>query len=276
MDSFGFASLPKCQGFKGILVIIDSFSAFTLFIPITDKRATTIWNAAMKYWMSIFGFPKQIHADFGGEFHNNFKKVWCEQLNIKETFCSIDSHFQNGKAERVQKYLRTQLKALLLAKNTRDAGWPSLIPSITAQYNSHFNRTLGDSPYHTVFGMDFEHAVDAGCSTLRDNSIIKDAFWSACEKAAEQYDSDLKPTNIIDEEDLVWLIPKQSLKRKNEFNNGPWRVKEVLANNTYRIQHLQTGVQKQIAKDRLRIYGIALWSWGFYPLEIPRVLPQKT
>ena len=190
LDLFGFGHLKKFRNYKGILTIVENFSSFTLFIPVTDKTAKVIWEAILKNWICIFGCPKTIHTDLGSEFMNRVKREWCHFLGVEETFAGADCHAQNGKAERLHKFLRAQLRTLELAKG---GNWIELLPAITAQYNSHTHAELKETPYFLIFGQDFSHASDSLSEHLRSQPEQRELFWAAIDQIHEQKKADRGP-----------------------------------------------------------------------------------
>ena len=76
MVEIDFLHLDTCQGgFEYVLIVVDHFTRFAQFYATRTKSAQA---AAAKLWnefIPIFGLPKQIHHDKGGEWNN---QMWNE------------------------------------------------------------------------------------------------------------------------------------------------------------------------------------------------------
>ena len=84
-----------------ILYIIDHYTRYSQAHIIPDKKADTIIEKLLDGWiLSLFGAPKNIMIDNGGEFYNQKFKDVCQNLNIKIMATAAESPFQNGLVER--------------------------------------------------------------------------------------------------------------------------------------------------------------------------------
>ena len=62
-DLFGFNALSSVEGKEGILVLIEAVTCFTLFIPISGRKAKDLKKAFVREWVSLFGFPTALYFD---------------------------------------------------------------------------------------------------------------------------------------------------------------------------------------------------------------------
>ncbi len=79
-----------------------------------NKKAETIIEALFEVWFSIFGTPKRILHDLGGEFTNENWELTSEIMGIRDTTTAAYSPFINGVVERhnaVMKNTMTKLNA---------------------------------------------------------------------------------------------------------------------------------------------------------------------
>ena len=65
-----------------MLHIIDHFTRFSRAIITPNKEAETIVDGFLKSWIAIFGPPKSVLSDNGGEFNNEKFNKLCEKMNI--------------------------------------------------------------------------------------------------------------------------------------------------------------------------------------------------
>ena len=58
-------NLPVVNGFKSILIIIDSFTKWCECIPLRSTQAKYVARALLNCWVSRQGCPSQLHSDRG-------------------------------------------------------------------------------------------------------------------------------------------------------------------------------------------------------------------
>ncbi|KAL0225065.1 hypothetical protein RCL1_002977 [Eukaryota sp. TZLM3-RCL] len=99
VDTIG--PLPKDQqDFSFVLVFVDSFTRYTILVPLIKLNAqetayALVWNVC-----AIFGIPLSIHSDNGPEFANAIFHGLCDLLAIESSH-SVPHHSQsNGLVER--------------------------------------------------------------------------------------------------------------------------------------------------------------------------------
>ena len=86
---------------KVVFYIIDAFTRFCQSHPIPDKTPETIIEKLLDNWiLNLYGAPKNILTDCGGEFYNGKFKDMAQNLNIKLYTTAAESPFQNGICER--------------------------------------------------------------------------------------------------------------------------------------------------------------------------------
>ena len=75
-------NLPTSKdGYKHLLVVVDSFSKWVDLIELKSKEALEISLKIHKNIISTFGKPKAFRSDRGAEFRGNFDK-FCESVGI--------------------------------------------------------------------------------------------------------------------------------------------------------------------------------------------------
>ncbi|KAL0208773.1 hypothetical protein P9112_011360 [Eukaryota sp. TZLM1-RC] len=91
---------PDQEANKYILVFVDSFTRYTILVPLKELNAMLTADALIWSVCAVFGIPYSIHSDNGPEFANNVFKSLCEFLSINVTN-SIPNFIQsNGLVER--------------------------------------------------------------------------------------------------------------------------------------------------------------------------------
>lgn len=64
--------LPRSSTFQHVLTCVDVFAKYVLFIPLADKRATTVATAFRERLVAVFGVPAAVRCDNGAEFKGAF------------------------------------------------------------------------------------------------------------------------------------------------------------------------------------------------------------
>ena len=86
---------------KIIFYIIDAFTRFCQSHVIPDKTPESVIEKLMDNWiMNLYGTPKNILTDCGGEFYNSKFKDMAQNLNIRLYSTAAESPYQNGICER--------------------------------------------------------------------------------------------------------------------------------------------------------------------------------
>ena len=83
------------NGSKKIIDLVDHATKFSAATVIPSKKRGVIIDAVLKIWVSIFGSPKKILSDNGGEFTNDDFAEMAEKLNTKITTTAAESPWSN-------------------------------------------------------------------------------------------------------------------------------------------------------------------------------------
>ena len=138
----------KDIGSKKIIHLIDHATRFSAATVIPSKKRGVIIDAVLKIWVSIFGSPKKILSDNGGEFKNDDFAEMAEKLNTKITTTAAESPWSNGVNERHNGILGEMV--LKTMEDTHCSIETALMWSVTAK-NALAN-VYGSSPSQLVFG----------------------------------------------------------------------------------------------------------------------------
>ena len=90
------------KGIKYLLCAIDIFSKYTWFVPLKDKKGTTIVNAFQKILDNSKRKPNKIWLDQGSEFYNNVFKKW-----LKDNKMEMYSTHNEGKSVVAERFIKT-------------------------------------------------------------------------------------------------------------------------------------------------------------------------
>ncbi|WVZ87398.1 hypothetical protein U9M48_034038 [Paspalum notatum var. saurae] len=147
--------LPLSKGFNCILVVVDKFSKYAHFIPLSHPF--TAMKIAMVYMDNIFklhGLPQAIISDRDRIFTST---LWQELFRLSGTALRMSSayHPQNdGQTERVNQCLETYLRCFVHGCPTKWKDWLSLAEF---WYNTSYHSSLNKTPFEVLYGTQPHH-----------------------------------------------------------------------------------------------------------------------
>ncbi|XP_076131023.1 retrovirus-related Pol polyprotein from transposon opus [Alosa pseudoharengus] len=142
---------PARSGQENVLVMTDIFSKYTLAVPTSDQRASTVAQVLVGEWFSKFGVPGRIHSDQGRSFENGLIQQLCGLYGIQKTRTTPYHPAGNGQCERFNRTMHNLLRTLPVSQK-RD--WNSCLPQILYCYNTTPHQATGESPFFLMFGQE--------------------------------------------------------------------------------------------------------------------------
>ena len=103
----------KAFGGDYFLVMIDQATRFCSAAVIRNKRPSTIVKGIFMQWVAIFGAPRKILSDNGGEFNNAEMRQFGESLNVKMMCTAAESPWSNGMCERLNAVLADSVRKII-------------------------------------------------------------------------------------------------------------------------------------------------------------------
>ena len=131
------------DGFKYLLVCIDSFTKFAFVRPLKDKTGMTTLNAFQSILKQANQKPKILLVDKGTEFLNQAFLNFCRQSGIKliNNYTSIHAPI----AERFIRTLKRIMVTYMTAKNTNR--YIDVLQSLVKTYNLRKHRSIKMPPF---------------------------------------------------------------------------------------------------------------------------------
>ena len=112
--SIDLLKLPLTQnGFQYLFVCVDSFSRFTIFVPLKNKTLSSIAKALIDHVICSYGSPLFFLSDNGSEFNNSLLQSICQDFHIKNCNIIPYSPSSNGKVERCNKRILNILRNIM-------------------------------------------------------------------------------------------------------------------------------------------------------------------
>jgi hypothetical protein len=136
------------EGFTKILTIIDTFTRWTLAIPLRAAGSIDIAKAIFTNVLCIFGKPNRIISDNGTEFLNVANEYMFQRWGIETTFTGG----YNPQANPVERYHRYINSTMTMLAQSHGGNWAEHLPAAVFAYNSSVCASTGYTPYELVFG----------------------------------------------------------------------------------------------------------------------------
>ncbi|KAL0205957.1 hypothetical protein P9112_001264 [Eukaryota sp. TZLM1-RC] len=263
---------PDQEANKYILVFVDSFTRYTILVPLKESNARLTADALTWSVCAIFGIPYSIHSDNGPEFANNVFKSFCEFFSIDVTNSIPNFSQSNGLVERRHRVILQNLKKLLIDFNAYD-NWSEYIPYVQLLTNSSKSSVTGFSPFELMFGSDVSPSADplSIFSTMKKATTevpfildIQSKFNRLKEK---RENAEITHTSKLPEEnpstsnllfEVGCLILKSSSNFKLHENYlGPYLVIDKPSKSTLLIKNLITGVESKASISQCKLYHSA-------------------
>lgn len=247
IDALG--PLPASQGFKHILIVVDSFTKYCLLYAIrrqdVDQLKSVIQNV-----ISLFGTPRIIICDRARMFESRQFVTLMNELGCQLHYITPEMHQANGQVER---YVRTVLNMLRIEVDYKKNEWADELWRLQLILNITKQKTTQFSPLNLLVGS--ESATPAIRALIRDvavestenrESLREIRRQRTAERLAQnqseqdkRVNEDRHPPRIYKEDDLVFVIKySQSQGKLDPGMRGPYRVTQVLENGRYKLQLL--------------------------------------
>lgn len=139
MDMVKYSS--NNDGFKYVLVAIDTFSKYLWLRPLKDKSGTSVAKA----FEDIFTMgrkPERIRSDKGQEFKSKEVEKVMEKNNIKQMF--TQNEVKASISERVIKTIKSKIARYFTYKNSHR--YVDELQNFAKGYNQSYHRTIGMTP----------------------------------------------------------------------------------------------------------------------------------
>ncbi|QRW19370.1 Retrotransposable element Tf2 protein [Rhizoctonia solani] len=266
--------LPKDGNSNSILVIIDSFTKYGIFVKCSKKlKAPKLAELFLENVWKRHGMPEKTISNRGRVFNNKFLQALYKRLGIDPHFSSAYHPQSNGQKEHVNPSIEHFLRAYS-GVNQRD--WTRWLPMAEFAYNNAVHSSTGKTPFKALYGWEptlTPSNVPMDVPEADDLAQTMEAQWKEVEVALRQSKQQMmaresgSPTEFeIGEE--VWLDAKNvNLKtlspKLTEQRLGPFKVIEKISNQAYRLELPPTmrihnvfyvGLLSKVKRDKKRTF----------------------
>ena len=269
--------LPKSkEGFRYILMIVDSFSKWTEALPLHTMEAREIAWQLYDEIICRYGCPDSILTDRGQNFMSLLLKELCKILQITKLSTSSYHAACNAQVERMNSVV---LQKLRIYGNNKQTDWAQLLPSNMFSYRTTpAIDSTNYSPYFRLFGRDckmpldtelipFTHLNQTTAQHLKrvtdHQKIIREIVSENIAKAQVKYKSQHHKNAEHPKFDLrsnVWLYnprtPKGLSPKLIKRWTGPYYISEKLSDCNFRLRDLKThrAIKAVVHANRLKPY----------------------
>lgn len=164
--------LPKSQGFNALLMVVDKFTKYARFLPLSHPF--TALSVARLYFHNVYklhGLPKVIISDRDHIFTSALSQ---ELFKLSDTQLLMSSSYHpqtDGQTERVNQCLEAFLRCSV---HSCPQQWHKWISLAEYWYNTAFHSALGLSPFEALYGHPPRHL---GIRNFEDYTIPDLAAW---------------------------------------------------------------------------------------------------
>lgn len=275
IDIIGPFKKPTKEGFKYILIIVDSFSKWTEAFPLKSENSKEIAGILYKDIFSRFGAPHSLVSDRGQPFMSKLVSAVNQIFNVSHAFTSSYHPQTNSVAERTNKTIIQCLRTLV---DENQENWSTYLPGVLMAFRMTPSATSEFSPYYLVFAKEMNLPLDCSLIPRHDlnrdakshirgildnlkiaNAIAKENIQHAQEKQKRLYDRNAELPKF-ELNDLVLLynpkIPKGLSSKLHCKYDGPFYIADKGDNHTYKLRRCSTNaaIKSMINANRLKPY----------------------
>lgn len=257
-------SLPPCQDFNSIWVIVDRLTKRAHFIPVKmgdgESSAEACAVIFCREYQRLHGIPETIVSDRDVRFTSLF---WQEFMNLQGCVHQLSSAFRpntDGQSERTNRFIEDYLRNYVHAAQDN---WVELIYTAEFAYNSRIHESIKMSPFEADLGYvpravpdhvfdqvignkGIQGAYDLGQRQERILGILKDNLLNAQRRMKQYYDKN-RPIQDFEVGDRVMLSSRNlniehlgisacGSKKFGPLWIGPYPVLAKTSVDTYQLQ----------------------------------------
>lgn len=141
--------LASIRGLGTFAHFIDLGSRLSRCVAIPNKLAPTVVRAFLDTWICVYGAPRVVLGDGGGEFQNDLFRLLAERFNIAMTATAAQAAWSNGVCERHNAVVKRMVETL--RGDYPDASFQELLSHAAFAKNSLTVRKTA-TPFQLVTG----------------------------------------------------------------------------------------------------------------------------
>ena len=243
---------PEDKGNNAILVIVDSFSKYGVFVACSKSaNAKKVAELFLDNWWKRFGLPEKVISDRGTVFNNKFTRDLYKRLGIKPHFSSAYHPESDGQTERVNQPIEHFLR--IYAGIEQDS-WSRWLPMAEFSYNNAVHSATRMSPFQCLYGQNpvmsptkiqVENPEAETMATLieKQREEAQSALRLAKESMTRGQGEEVPKQFNVGEK--VWVLAKNiqiksSSPKLNNKRIGPFPIRKKLSDWAYEVELPET------------------------------------
>ena len=178
-----FTQMPVSQGYKCLLVMIDTFTGWIEGFPIrTEKPEEVVKNKQTNKQLlheiiPRFGLPRSLQSDNGTSFTSKITQRVSRALGITYNLHCAWRPRSSGKVERDNQFLKSVIKKIT---QETSLGWTDALPIALLCTHIALNEQIFLGPYDMLYGRPFVYVndlfLDPEAQTIRSYTMATGQF----------------------------------------------------------------------------------------------------
>ena len=251
-------ALPVANGFKSILIIIDSFTKWAECIPLRSTKAEYIARALLNTWVSRQGVMDHLHSDRGSNVDGaQILKALYKMLGIHKTANIAYRPQTDGMAERMVGTLKGMLWKYC---QENPNNWINCLEQVIFAYRTSVHSSTGFSPFfldkgrlprlpmHILMGVKPKTIMGKHYSDYTYNlyhklqnayAVANDAIRTKQISSKRHHDIDINVQNFIEGEWVyIWKPAPKGCEGRKFYDHwrGPFEIVKKLTTHSYQIK----------------------------------------
>ncbi|KAJ3704876.1 hypothetical protein LUZ61_008581 [Rhynchospora tenuis] len=142
--------LPKSCGKDVILVVIDRFTKYGHFLPLTHPySASTVAQLFLDNIYKLHGLPQNLVSDRDPIFTSQFWREIMDKIGIQLNLSTAYHPQSDGQTERLNQCVEQYLRCMIFDQQKK---WVKWLPLAEYWYNTCFHQSLGMTPFQALYG----------------------------------------------------------------------------------------------------------------------------
>jgi hypothetical protein len=142
--------LPKSRGYNCILVVVDKFSKYAHFIPLSHPyTASKVAELFVDNVYRLHGMPKSLVSDRDPIFTSIFWQSVFRATGTQLKMSTANHPETDGQTERVNQSLECYLRCFI---SSQPHHWSKWIALSEFWYNTNWHSSLGKTPFELLYG----------------------------------------------------------------------------------------------------------------------------
>ncbi|KAK4828092.1 hypothetical protein QYF61_023152 [Mycteria americana] len=165
-----FSELPKQNGYKYLLVLVDTFSGWPEAFPCHTNKAREVTKLLLKEIIPRFGVPIRMSSDWGPHFVVNVVQQLSKILGIKWDLHTPWRPQLSGKVERMNQTLKQQISKICQETSLK---WPQALPLALLRIRIQPRSRNKISPHEIIYGKPYQAPLIPGEIHVKGRTDLK-------------------------------------------------------------------------------------------------------